>query len=580
VVETGPKVAADTQAPLCDERIDADVAIVGAGPAGIVLALELARANHRVVLIESGDTSFHPETQLLGDTVGGDDQHVAMSLATRRQVGGASNLWGGRCVPFDPIDFEPRPIVGGARWPLGYEEIAPYLQRACDWCVCGDAVFDAASVPELAGRSIVPGFGDGEVRASALERWSLPTNFGRVYRDALASSPSLRLETGLTCTEIVPRRRPCDGDGDGGWSVERLEARRENGRTVAIHASRYILAAGGLESTRLLLASRGVHPEGIGNHSGHLGRWYMAHVETRVARVRFTTPPEHTIYAHERDGDGVYVRRRFTLAPDTQLEQRLPNVAMWLVNPEVGDASHGSGVLSFVYLMLSSPFGRYFVAEGIRQAHVKTRRPTTARAHLANVVRDLPAAAAFALTFGYRRFARRGRKVPGFFVRSAANAYPVLYHGEHLPHWESLVELSAERDAHGIPRLRTHLHFSEEDVGAVRRVHEALDRSLREQKLGQVEFLYDDVEQAVRDQLFGGYHQAGTTRMSELPDDGVVDRDLAVHGFDDLFVASSSTFPTSSQANSTFMLVAFALRLADRIAEESRREPLALELAS
>jgi choline dehydrogenase-like flavoprotein len=547
--------------------IEADVAVVGAGPAGIVVALELARANHRVLLLESGGSDFVPEVQRLGDTVGGDRHHVEMALATRRQLGGASNLWGGRCVPFDPIDFEPRPIAGAARWPVGHEEISRYLQRACDWCLCGSAAFDSGSVPELAARSIVPGFLDGEVRASALERWSLPTNFGRVYRGALERSPSLQLERRLTCTEIVPRRR-----GDGGWSVDHLRARGTGGRVVAIRAKRYVLAAGGLESTRLLFASDREHPGGIGNHSGHLGRWYMAHVESRVARLHFTTPPDQTIYAHERDGDGVYVRRRFTLAREAQLDRRLPNAAMWLVNPEVGDPAHGSAILSFVYLMLSSPFGRYFVAEGIRQAHIETSSSTTVRAHLRNVVSDLPGATAFALTFGYRRFLRRGRKVPGFFVRSAANVYPVLYHGEHLPHWESFVEPTAERDAYGMPRLSTHLHFSEEDVRSVRRAHEVLDRSLRVQGLGHVELLHDDVEGAVREQLFGGYHQAGTTRMSALSEDGVVDRNLAVHGFEDLFVASSSTFPTSSQANSTFMLIAFALRLADHLADTLRRE--------
>jgi choline dehydrogenase-like flavoprotein len=556
-----------------EEQIEADVAVVGAGPAGIVLALELARANRRVVLIESGGESFDARTQSLGETVGEDRHHVSMSLATRRQIGGASNIWGGRCVPFDPIDFEPRPLVSDTTWPLGYEEIEPYLQRACDWCRCGSSVFEVGGIATLADRAIVPGFEDGEVRASALERWSLPTNFGKVYRDALERSPSLRLETGLTCVEIVPRPA-----AEGG--VERLEARRADGRAVAIRASRYVIAAGGLESTRLLLASRREHPGGIGDHSGHLGRWYMAHVETRVARVHFATPPRQTIYAHERDREGVYVRRRFTLAPAAQYEHRLPNVALWLVNPEVGDASHGSAVLSFVYLMLISPLGRYFVAEGIRQAHVKTRRPTSVRAHLRNVLTNLPAASAFALTFGYRRFVRRGRKVPGFFVPSATNTYPLLYHGEHLPHRESFVELSDERDANGMPRLQTHLHFDEEDVRAVRGVHELLDESLRRQALGHVEFLEEDVEQAVRSQLFGGYHQAGTTRMSELPAEGVVDRNLAVHGFEDLFVASSSTFPTSSQANSTFTLIAFALRLADHLIGEPQRKPLAMEVAS
>jgi choline dehydrogenase-like flavoprotein len=193
------------------------------------------------------------------------------------------------------------------------------------------------------------------------------------------------------------------------------------------------------------------------------------------------------------------------------------------------------------------------------------------RAHLRNVLRDLGPAAMFALSFGYRRFLRRGRKVPGFFVPSAANTYPLLYHGEHLPHWESFAEPADQLDASGMPRLRTNLYFGEGDVRAVLRAHEQLDRSLREQGLGRVEMIHEDVEAAIREQLFGGYHQAGTTRMSRLPEDGVVDENLAVHGFDDLFVASSAAFPTSSQANSTFTLVAFAVRLADQLSAGLKR---------
>lgn len=552
---------------MAESTIEAEVAVVGAGPAGIVVALELARAGHRVALLESGGTGFDPEAQRLADLAGSDPRHVEGELSMRRQVGGSSNLWGGRCVPFDPIDFEPRSIVGEARWPLGYDEVSTYLQRACDWCRCGEAVFAAEQVPELAGRAIVPGFRDGDVRASELERWSLPTNFGRIYRAALERSPSLRLETGLTCTEIVAPGEPVEGRR----RVDHLLARRSDGSRVTVRAERYVIAAGGLGATKLLFASTGSDPEGIGNHSGHLGRWYMAHVEVRVGRVVFDTPAEQTIYGHERDRDGVYVRRRFTFSPELQRREDLPNVAMWMVNPEIGDASHGSGILSFVYLMLISPAGRYCVAEGIRQAHIKTSSPTSVRAHLRNVLRDLGRASAFALSFGYRRFLRRGRKVPGFFVPSAANAYPLLYHGEHLPHWGSFAEPTDQLDASGMPRLRTNLHFGEEDVRAVLRAHEQLDRSLREQGLGRVEMIHDDVEAAIREQLFGGYHQAGTTRMSKLPENGVVDEDLAVHGFDDLFVASSATFPTSSQANSTFMLIAFAVRLADQLSSGLKR---------
>ncbi|HEY3552110.1 MAG TPA: GMC family oxidoreductase, partial [Solirubrobacterales bacterium] len=204
--------------------------------------------------------------------------------------------------------------------------------------------------------------------------------------------------------------------------------------------------------------------------------------------------------------------------------------------------------------------------------HLQTLEAPRLRDHFRNVLRDLPGTVAFAFRFAYERFLRRGRKVPGFFVRSPANTYPLCYHGEHLPHRKSRVEPTDELDALGMPRLRTHLHFSDLDVAAVRRAHELFDRSLREQGLGRVEFLYDDVETAVREQLFGGYHQSGTTRMAADPADGVLDANLAVHGFDDLFVASSSAFPTSSQANSTFMLTAFAVRLADHLSADLKSQ--------
>ena len=72
----------------------------------------------------------------------------------------------------------------------------------------------------------------------------------------------------------------------------------------------------------------------------------------------------------------------------------------------------------------------------------------------------------------------------------------------------------------------------------------------------------------MREQLFAGCHQAGTTRMSERPEDGVVDANLAVHGVPNLHVASSSAFVTSSHANSTFMILVLALRLAEHLRGE------------
>lgn len=533
-----------------------DVAVVGAGPAGIVLSLELARLGHSVVLIESGGLT-RPGDQSLGDLGGSDDHHVAMSLATQRKLGGASNLWGGRCVPFDPIDFDSRSITGGAAWPVSYHEIAAYFQRACDWFLCGQAVFNALEIPSLAARRLVPGLTDGDVQATCLERWSLPTNFGRQYRARLQQSPRVTLITNLTCTEIVCRPEES--------RVDHLVTKTAAGVSIAVTAAKYVIACGGVETTRLLFASNAQAPRGIGNHAGHLGRWYMAHIDSRIGRVHFTTPPNDTIYGHERDPDGVYVRRRFTFTREFQTSHRLPNSAMWLINPDVADPGHGSGILSFVYLMLASPLGSRFASEAIRQSHVKSAAPPSRAAHLMNLARDFPRAVGFAARFGFERFLKPGRKVPGFFVRSAANDYPLQYHGEHLPNWDSYLEPTAEPDALGLIRLRPHIAFSDADLRGVLDAHHHLDRFLRERNLGFVQLPPGDLSQAIRGQLYAGYHQAGTTRMSQRPEDGVVGANLAVHDFDDLYIASSSVFVTSGQANSTFMIVSFALRLAEHL---------------
>ena len=545
-----------------NSTLSADVVVVGAGPMGIVVGLELADKGHRVLLVESGEARFDQAAQELARQAGNDPWHVPSALAVRRGIGGTSATWGGRCVPFDPIDFEPRPVVPDALWPVGYDEMERHLGHACSWCRCGRPVFSALELPELADRSMIPGFPDGDVLTSSLERWSLPTRFGRVYRERLQAARQLELITGLTCTHIA-----CD---PGSGAVDHLVLRSLSGRQAIARGRHYVLATGGLEATRLLMASNDVHRAGIGNSSGHLGRWYMAHVEARVARAHLTTPPESTIHDHERDAEGVYVRRRFTFSPALQRRKGLPNAAMWFVNPPMGDPIHGSGILSGVYLTLISPVGRFMLTDAIRKAGTRTASPVRKRDHLRNIVRDLGPATKFALDFSYRRFLKPGRKAPGFFVRSAANVYPLDYHGEHLPNPDSRVLLTSERDALGVPRIRTQMRFSDEDVASVERAMRELDTALRDASVGHLEFLFDDIAAGVRECLRegSGFHQTGTTRMAATAADGVVDSNLAVFGAERLFVASTSTFPTSSQANPTLTGIAFALRLAQHLDRE------------
>jgi choline dehydrogenase-like flavoprotein len=556
-----------------DISIAAELAVIGAGPAGIVAALEAADRGISVVLLESGSSAFDPAVQDLSEAAEWDRaRHAPLSMSMRRQVGGTSNIWGGRCVPFDPVDFAPRSYLGipTSTWPVGYADVEPYFQRACDWMVCGRDAFNIAEMPHLAG-AIVPGFEDDGVLASSLERWSLPTNYVHVYRERLKRSPKLRLLTGVTCTEIV-----CPAEGG---TARELECRTTAGGRVQVTAKTFVVACGGLESTRLLMSSTGPDGEQMGNRGGHLGRWYMAHVEGTIANVRFSTPPRDTVYGYERDNDGVYIKRRFSFTEAYQREHGLPNVVAWLGNWELPDATHGYGELSFVYLALASPLGGRLAPEVQRVSMTGGDIPgtpydgttkTSPATHVRNILRHPFATASFIADFGARRFLTRERRLPGFFMYSRQNLYPFQYHGEQLPNPASQVSLTRETDRLGRRRLAIDLRFVPGDVDGIIRAHEHWDQHFRKLGVGQLEYQHENLEQAIDRRMGGGFHQAGTTRMSASPADGVVDQDLAVHGVSNVYVASSSTFVTSGQANSTFMIVVFAVRLADRIARQLR----------
>lgn len=543
-----------------DDRttLTSDLAIVGSGPAGIVLALELAKAGFEVVLIESGRLNFSEAIQDLGRASYCDPQrHAPMSECTCRQLGGTSIIWGGRCLPYDRVDFDRRGYIPHSDWPIVYEEIADYFQRACDYFFCGKSAFEVEQIPQIEQKSIVPGLPDAEVLTSTLERWSLPTNFGKEYFNELKQSHRIKLVYGLTCTEITTN--------ETGNRVELLSAQTLGGKTIEVKCQKYVLAGGGLNTTRLLLASDRRHPGGIGNHSGLLGRFYMGHLSGDIAVAHFTTPPQATVFGFDRDADNIYLRRRFSFTREFLHEQQLSNTVAWLGSPKFGDPAHQNGILSAAYLALNMPILKnYLTSKAMRTAAIGTEDRRIERAHLRNVFKDFQQTISFLPRFGYERYIAK-RKIPALFVYSAANEYPLHYHSEQIPNLNSTVSLSDERDELGMLRLKIDLQFAPQDIDSVVRAHHHWDRHLRKHNCGYLEYLTDDPAASVWEQAGDGFHQIGTTRMSAEPSTGVVGTNSQVHGVDNLFVASSSVFVTSGQANSTLTIVAFALRLADHL---------------
>jgi choline dehydrogenase-like flavoprotein len=521
---------------------DHDVCIVGAGPVGISLALELARLGRRVLLLESGGDRAEPETQALSDAAIVDPaRHDPMAIAVARRLGGASNLWGGRCLPYDPIDFETRHAANDTRWPIGFDDVAPFLESATRYAVAGAPVFRT--------EPLTPN--ERAFTTSALERWSARRRLQEAHRDALASSDRIDVRLHATLVELE-------------WSDERIAAViavDRAGARIRIPVACLVVAIGGLESTRLLLAEQMRRPAAFGG-AAFLGRFYMGHIIGEIADVVFASDLVDEAFDFAIDAHGSYVRRRIAPTATTLREGDLLNCAFWPVVPRIADAAHRDGFLSAIALGLSAePLGRRIISEAIRKRHIPERM---ARApHAANILRDLPGTAVGVPRLLWRRYGAR-IPVPAFYKRNAARRYGLAYHSEQSPRTDSRVTLGAERDATGLPRLVIDLRFARADAERLVQLHERLETWISRDGLGTLHFRTHAAERvdAILDQASHGTHQIGTARMGANARDGVVDSDLRAFGTTNLFVLSSAVLPTSSQANPTLTVMALGMRLA------------------
>jgi choline dehydrogenase-like flavoprotein len=536
------------------QRLEADVCIVGAGAAGISLALQFAGASQSVVVLESGGFTPDPATQALYAGEVADEQlHSPPDRYRQRRFGGSTTIWGGRCMPFDPIDFETRPYVPHSGWPLGFEELRPYYERANELVEAGDFAYTVETAfPPGEARPLIAGFQSDRVTTNTLERFSCPTDFGRRYAHRLRAARNVRVLLNANVTELVTSA--------AGRRVTSVTVRTLGGKRATVAARQFVLATGGLEVPRLLLASRAVHRDGIGNARGLVGRFYMCHLAGTVGSLTLTAPRDAVWHGYLVSPDGIYCRRRFALTPETQRELGIGNFIARLHHPRITDPAHRTGALSFLYL--AKPFISYEYGKRLHGGEAFSL-PSWLR-HARNVAADPLETFGFCVHLLRRRILAE-RKFPSIVVRPRANRFSVDFHAEQRPNPESRITLTDRLDALGMPRLRVDWRYTAWDIETIDKGLRVLAEELGRTGMGRLDYDPETLEaEAVRYGAYGGHH-LGTARMGTSPAESVVDRDCRVHDVDNLFVASSAVFPTSSQANPVLTIVALALRLADHL---------------
>ena len=533
--------------------LQADLCIVGAGAAGISMALEFIGSGLQVLLLESGGLQAERRTQsLYAGTVADPRLHSPPDRYRQRRFGGTTSIWGGRCVPFDAIDFEPREYISNSGWPLGPAALAPYYPRANQLCEAGDFAYTTDAAFKVPPRPMIEGFASDNFSADTLERFSRPTDFGACYGERLRTALNIRVLLHANVTSLQATAN--------GQSVATVALSTLAGKRFTALATRYVLATGGLETPRLLLASRDVFPQGLGNQHDVVGRYYMCHLAGTLGAIRIDRPVSAVWHGYDVSYQGIYCRRRLALRPGKQRELRLGNFVARLHHPRITDPRHRNAILSLLFLCR-----KFIPYEYARRLHGDEHvGPAAWLRHLGNAMTGPAEVAAFAWHM-LRDRKLAARKFPSIIIKSKANLYSLDFHAEQAPNPASRVTLGEQADELGVPRIHIDWRYTSGDVDTIARAVALLAWDIAASGVGNFAYESNEIEAEVtRYGAYGGHH-IGTARMGNDPRTSVVDASGRMHGISNLYIAGAATFPTSSQANPTLTVVALALRLADQL---------------
>jgi choline dehydrogenase-like flavoprotein len=490
--------------------IDADIAIIGAGAAGITLARELIDARQRVVLIESGGFDLDADTQALyeGEAAvdsGGVD--YPLDAARLRFFGGSTNHWGGFCRPLAEIDFEKRDWVPHSGWPLTRRELDPYYTRAQQVAQLGRNLtasdFDDTAGWAQRGLGAPLAFAD-DAFVTRFFIYSAPLRFGEAYGAEIGAAGNITTYLHSNVLEIVP--------DETARRVERLHVATLSGNAFEIRPKLCVLACGGIENARLLLLSNSVQAAGLGNAHDLVGRFFMEHVHVpgQIALVAMNDKAAFPAYYDEPKAiDDAHVRAILMPSDDyLRREKRLGlNIAIYPMRASSADDAAEAGA-----------------------------------AQLLRLQRDA------ALPSG-----------------SGATIFGASCAAEPIPSPDNRVTLAMSRDVLGQNRSKLTWRPAIAEHRDLAHHVDALAQSFGRAGHGLVKALFTEKPAWPEDEIGWGNHHMGTTRMSADPKQGVVDADCRVHGIDNLYVAGSSIFPTGGPVNPTLSIVALTLRLADHL---------------
>jgi choline dehydrogenase-like flavoprotein len=495
--------------------IEGDICIVGAGAAGISIALDLEYSAGKVILLEGGGFEYDEDVQALysGETTG--QRYYPLQSTRLRMFGGTTGHWNGMCAPLDEIDFSTREWVPDSGWPISLQDLDPYYNRAQEILQLGPNEYSLEYWRDQ-DPGLVPLPLDKASVWNKLWQFSPPTRFGQQYRDRIVNSSNIHLYTHANLTDISANETISE--------IERVTVKSVSGKTHKVQARYVVLACGAIENARLLLASNRQNTDGLGNQNDLVGRYFMEHIEIKSGALWLTRPLPMELYLFVFGK--TRVRAELAISPQKQHELRMVNGTASLMPLELGRNmdplidlwSNKDPRKSFDNLVANA-----MVAEQAENSELNMTR---------------------------------GR------------AFELYTRLEQSPNPDSRITLGRESDGLGVPKPILNWHLTDLERRSIRKIHDTIGQEIGRTGVGRLqllEYLWDENDLSWPASTSGGWHHMGTTRMHDDPKKGVVDANCRVHGVNNLFVAGSSCFPTGGAANPTLTLTALSLRLSDHL---------------
>lgn len=496
------------------------MAVVGAGAVGILLAVDLARAGKRVLLLEAGQATQDGADYRFDEVASAGRRFRGLDQGRFRSLGGTTTQWGGQLVPLEPIALEARDWLGETGWPIRSADLAPayaatWARLQLDRRLHVDQVWQKLRVTP-------PPTGDD--LELFLTNWLPEPNFARLFADDLKRNPNLMTLTGAAVTGLFQH----EGSRRMGLRVTR------QGRSVSIAADQVVLANGTMEMARLLRMPLAGGQNAPWANNPWLGRGFIDHIDAYAGTVRpLDARRFHDVFDAAVLG-GLKYLPKLKLTEAGQRRGQYVGMAAHFVS-----SSARTEQMTALKTMARNLLNRTALDHrGLDYRHAAQLADTLLR------------------TAGRYLFHRR-------IYNPHDQGIQLRLTGEQKMVPESGLTLTDERDALGMPKARLDWRVDGMELATMSSFATSVSHYLKTAGLAEVELdpLLRDRDPAFLDKLEDGYHHMGMARMGASPDDGVVDRNLRVFGTDNLFVAGAAVFRASGFANPTLTAMALAIRL-------------------